>query len=181
MSTADRMAVLDKGVVQQVGTPAALYDDPANTFVANFVGTMNLLPAQVRESGGSGLLLDIDGVGPLRLASSVSAARPAPGARVVLSCRPQALQLHAAAGQAPAGLGVPGAADRAAAAAAGLAVLDGAVEASEFLGGFTRYHVRVGPHRLAVDQTHRAGAPRFSAGMAVTLGLAPDQLRLLAD
>ncbi len=44
MTTADRMAVLDKGVVQQVGTPATLYDEPANPFVAEFVGTMNLLP-----------------------------------------------------------------------------------------------------------------------------------------
>jgi iron(III) transport system ATP-binding protein len=34
MTTADRMAVLDQGVVQQVGTPAALYDEPVNAFVA---------------------------------------------------------------------------------------------------------------------------------------------------
>ena len=45
MTTADRMAVLDQGVLQQVGTPAELYDRPANAFVAGFVGTMNLVPA----------------------------------------------------------------------------------------------------------------------------------------
>jgi hypothetical protein len=44
MTTADRMAVLDQGVVQQVGTPLQLYDEPANAFVAHFVGTMNALP-----------------------------------------------------------------------------------------------------------------------------------------
>jgi iron(III) transport system ATP-binding protein len=48
MTTADRMAVLDKGVVQQVGAPATLYDYPVNAFVAGFVGTMNLLPGRVR-------------------------------------------------------------------------------------------------------------------------------------
>jgi iron(III) transport system ATP-binding protein len=55
MTTADRMAVLDQGVVQQVGAPAmALYDYPVNAFVAGFVGTMNLLPARVQRSAASG-------------------------------------------------------------------------------------------------------------------------------
>jgi iron(III) transport system ATP-binding protein len=38
MTTADRMAVLDKGVLQQIGTASALFDYPANRFVAGFVG-----------------------------------------------------------------------------------------------------------------------------------------------
>ncbi len=44
MGTADRMAVLDQGRLQQVGTPVELYDAPASLFVAGFVGTMNQLP-----------------------------------------------------------------------------------------------------------------------------------------
>ncbi|NLD54984.1 MAG: ABC transporter ATP-binding protein, partial [Burkholderiaceae bacterium] len=43
MTTADRMAVLDRGILQQTGTPAELYDYPVNRFVAGFVGTMNML------------------------------------------------------------------------------------------------------------------------------------------
>jgi iron(III) transport system ATP-binding protein len=54
MTTADRMAVLDGGVLQQVGTPAALYDRPANAFVGGFVGTMNLVPADWVEAGAAG-------------------------------------------------------------------------------------------------------------------------------
>ncbi|MBV0893393.1 ABC transporter ATP-binding protein [Paracoccus sp. Z118] len=42
-TTSDRMAVLDKGVIQQIGTPQQLYDYPANTFVAGFLGTANVL------------------------------------------------------------------------------------------------------------------------------------------
>src|SRR5699024_11518547 len=38
-TTSDRMAVLDKGVIQQIGTPQELYDHPANPFVAGFLGT----------------------------------------------------------------------------------------------------------------------------------------------
>jgi len=44
MTTADRMAVLEAGVLQQVGTPRDLFDAPVNRFVAEFVGSTNLLP-----------------------------------------------------------------------------------------------------------------------------------------
>ena len=42
-TTSDRMAVLDDGVIQQVGAPVELYDKPCNLFVANFLGTANVL------------------------------------------------------------------------------------------------------------------------------------------
>ena len=42
-TTSDRMAVLDKGVIQQIGTPQQLYDHPENAFVAGFLGTANIL------------------------------------------------------------------------------------------------------------------------------------------
>jgi iron(III) transport system ATP-binding protein len=58
--------------------------------------------------------------------------------------------------------------------------LPGTVEAREFLGEFTRYHVRVGTHSLAVDEAHHAGRPLHAAGAAVQLGLQPGQARLLA-
>jgi iron(III) transport system ATP-binding protein len=52
MTTADRMAVLDQGVVQQVGSPMQLYDEPCNAFVAHFVGTMNAWPVVAGEWPG---------------------------------------------------------------------------------------------------------------------------------
>ncbi|WP_120632162.1 ABC transporter ATP-binding protein [Ruegeria sp. EL01] len=53
MTLADRVVVMSKGVVQQVGTPTEIYDRPANTFVASFIGSpaMNLLEGQI--SGGT--------------------------------------------------------------------------------------------------------------------------------
>jgi iron(III) transport system ATP-binding protein len=48
---ADRIAVLDGGRIQQVGTPIALYDHPANRFVATFLGTANLIDGEVRADG----------------------------------------------------------------------------------------------------------------------------------
>jgi iron(III) transport system ATP-binding protein len=45
MTTADRIAVMDHGVIQQIGTPMEIFDRPANRFVAGFVGSVNLVPA----------------------------------------------------------------------------------------------------------------------------------------
>ena len=161
MTTADRMAVLDQGVVQQVGTPTALYDEPVNAFVANFVGTMNLMPATVRATSPQGLTLALDGVGELHLPRL--AEMPA-GAQVRLSFRPHSLRIEAADATRD----------------GGRLWLPGTVEASEFLGEFTRYRVRVGAHSLAVDEAHRAGADGHAVGAAVSLGLDTSQLRLLA-
>ena len=47
MTLADRVVVMSKGVIQQVGTPIELYDSPANRFIANFVGTINMLRGRV--------------------------------------------------------------------------------------------------------------------------------------
>ena len=161
MSTADRMAVLEHGVVQQVGTPATLYDFPANTFVAGFVGTMNLLSARVRTRGSDSLTLDVDGVGELQFPLPPDA--PA-GEQLMVSFRPHSLRL--------------GPAD--VTRDARFVWTQGAVEASEFLGEFTRYRVRVGPHSLAVDQAHHVGLSQFAVGAAVSLGLEPSQARLLS-
>jgi len=161
MTTADRMAVLDHGVVQQVGAPSTLYDYPVNAFVANFVGTMNLLPGRVRARQGSSLTLDVDGVGDLRFPLAADAPE---GDRLMVSFRPHSLRVEVAD----------------AARDARYVWMPGTVEASEFLGEFTRYRVRVGTQSLAVDQAHHAGLSKFPVGGAVSLGLEPSQVRLLA-
>ncbi len=161
MTTADRMAVLDQGVVQQVGAPVALYDEPVNVFVAGFVGTTNLLPARVRARQGDTLTLDVAGLGDVQLPAGVQA--PA-GDTLTLGFRPHALSI-AGAGEAGGTSGI---------------ALPGTVEAAEFLGEFTRYSVRVGSHALHVDHPHQAGGAAFTVGSAVKLGLEPSQLRLFA-
>ena len=58
MTMGDRIAVMSKGVLQQIGTPEELYTGPVNTFVARFIGSpaMNLLPAGKLGVGGTGQL-----------------------------------------------------------------------------------------------------------------------------
>src|SRR5215470_2024697 len=55
MTMGDRMAVMSKGELQQVGTPLEVYDRPANLFVASFIGTppMNFIPAALADGGAS--------------------------------------------------------------------------------------------------------------------------------
>jgi iron(III) transport system ATP-binding protein len=161
MTTADRMAVLDQGVVQQVGAPATLYDYPVNTFVAGFVGTMNLLPARVRSRSGASLRLDVDGVGELQLPTPADVPG---GDSLMVSFRPHSLCLAAADGERD----------------ARLVWMPATVEASEFQGEFTRYRVRVGTHALAVDHPHHVGLRGFPVGAALQMGLQPSQLRLFA-
>jgi multiple sugar transport system ATP-binding protein len=63
MSMADRIAIMDHGLIQQVGTPIDVYSKPSNTFVAGFIGSppMNFLECEVNRSSNSHLLFDISG------------------------------------------------------------------------------------------------------------------------
>lgn len=52
MAVSDRIAVMNLGVIQQIGTPKKLYQRPANRFVASFIGRTNLMDAEIKVSGG---------------------------------------------------------------------------------------------------------------------------------
>ena len=163
MTTADRMAVLDQGVVQQVGTPTELYDEPANAFVANFVGTMNMLDAKVRSQHTDHLALDVMGVGVVKLPiSSGDSNLYNIDQMIQLSFRPHAVSVGSA---------------QSASNDATLCI-QGTVEGSEFMGESTRYRIRVGSQSLSVDQPHYAGVPKLTAGTALNLNVSTTQIRL---
>jgi iron(III) transport system ATP-binding protein len=158
LSIADRVAVLDQGVIQQVGTPVDLYDTPANRFIATFVGTINLLRGTLETAGG-GTVFRSDALGAIALAGRAASAGPAE-----IAIRPHAIQL-AAPGTAPDG---------------GRSWLDGTVAEREFLGEFVRYNVKVGSMELVVDQPHYMGEPGFAPGAPVRVGINPAQMKLLS-
>ena len=157
LSICDRVAVLDGGVIQQVGTPVELYDTPANRFIATFVGTINLLPGMVEQADGMTVFRS-DVLGSLRLAEAT--ARPGPAE---IAIRPHAIRLAARDG----------------AGDAGLAWTEGRVTQREFLGEFVRYTVQIARTELTADQPHHAGDPGFTPGAAVRVGINPAQVRLL--
>src|SRR5512140_2206018 len=86
MTMADRIVVMHDGEVEQIGSPLELYDRPANTFVAGFIGSpaMNFLPGTFRSNGGSSVEFD----GGLRLPVP-SKARAEDGQKVLYGIRPE--------------------------------------------------------------------------------------------
>ena len=90
MTLADRIVVLNGGRVEQVGPPREVYHNPANLFVARFIGApaMNLIPARIAARDGDRLTLDLGPLGSL----TVTGMGGAPGETVTLGIRPEKVQ-----------------------------------------------------------------------------------------
>lgn len=140
-TTSDRMAVLDGGVIQQVGSPQDLYDKPANLFVANFLGTANILEGHVEAEGGNVRFVTKTG-DPLSLPKDAAQS----GSNIVL--RPQNISITQTAGAN---------------------ALEGKILHREFLGSQIRYLVAAGGTEIVVDQSHSSGVAGFETGARVHL------------
>ena len=138
MTMATRIALLNAGRLEQVGTPAEVYDEPASVFVAGFLGAppMNLLPAEVVSRDGELHAVAPGAAVPLGIPLGVRVELPARA--VVLGIRPE----HLAA--------VDPAAVDPAAPLAGEPRLRGQVRAVENLGSEEVAHCRVGDTTVAV-------------------------------
>ena len=88
----DRVAVLDRGRLQQVGTPETLYATPVNAFVASFLGRANFFPATVDSVDGDRAVCRLPGGGTWTARLAADAPRKA-GAPLRLMVRPEALAL----------------------------------------------------------------------------------------
>jgi len=154
LSISDRVAVMSKGRIEQIGTPAEIYGEPRTPFVAEFIGTMNRLPSTVV---GDGWVEH----GSVRLRVDAARGRRR-GERVLLLVRPETVEL------APAD-----------AATAAEDALQGTVLTHTFLGGSTRVRVDVGSAEIAADiPTARAG--ELAIGARVQARFSPESARLLA-
>ena len=104
MTLATRIAVLNDGVLQQFGTPADIYDDPVNLFVADFMGSppMNLFPVTVEaDSGGPSLRIERAGGEPATLpAGRAEGLAARAGGEAILGIRPEAITEVSADGAA---------------------------------------------------------------------------------
>jgi iron(III) transport system ATP-binding protein len=159
MTTCDRIAVMDQGVIQQVGTPMELFDHPVNRFVAQFVGSVNLFQGTFTRAGGA-LHFSSPAIGEV----SLPAALQPPGETGEIAFRPHAVRLAAASTPA----------------AEGEMRLAGTIENEEFLGEFLRYDVRVGGARVVVDHAHTRGAASFATGTPVSLSVPAAEIRFIA-
>ena len=148
MTLGQRIAVFNAGRIAQVGEPMALYDQPANLFVAGFLGSpkMNLVPVTVSANDPGGLRVRAH-EGGSEFALGASAAGAAPGAAATLGFRPDQVELGDA----------------------GSGALEGQVDLVERLGDATLVHVRCAGQAAPVIVRLPGHAAPLPAGSRVAL------------
>jgi len=138
LALSQRVAVMNRGRIEQVDPPRQLYARPRNRFVADFIGSCNLLEAEVRAVEGRRLRLAVAGIGELAVPREVDAV---PGQRGALALRPEQLRLSAADSAEPDEVAV-----------------EGCIDSHLYLGHTTAYRVRTaGGVQLEVQRAN--GAP----------------------
>ncbi len=151
MNMSDRIAIMDKGKVAQVGPPREVYENPRTAFLAKFLGEANLVPAKLRAGA----------------VETPMGAFPVPGApaggegegfffirpeRLVVAREPSG-EVHA----------------------------KGSIRAISFLGNVVRYRVALGEQEVTSEMTSGRGDLGLGLGDAVAVSWAPDDGRWLAE
>ena len=159
LSLSDWIAVMNAGRVEQAGTPWDIYYRPRTTFLADFVGAVNLVPATVKETRDGTAVVAFD---QRTLTVRVPADIPlAVGTRVQLCIRPEALALS--------GRGV----------AAEGAALPATVARKAFLGDLMRYWVTVDGREWVVDQPDPGASTPFEGEVLVQVR--PERVHVIAE
>jgi len=152
----DRVAVMSAGEVQQIGTPTELYEQPANLFVAQFLGTANVFEGRIIPTD-SGRIFEASG--GLRFPVAADAQVP-DGARMVF--RPQDASIVTSD-----------------AALAGKSLVSGQVVYREFLGATLRYGIQASGTDLYVDAPFKTGTRPLSPGDQVSVSIAENSVKWL--
>lgn len=162
LTMADRIAVLNEGRLEQIGPPEELYERPANSFVADFLGETNFLAGRVRVQTGEVCTVALDG-GPV--VSGIWAGRdgkPAAGALVKMAVRPERITLYR-----------PG--------EAGPEAHGGVIEETVYAGNSLACMVRLGPDlQVTARVSSRSGQPRWRVGDRVEAAWCPEDARVYA-
>jgi spermidine/putrescine transport system ATP-binding protein len=153
LSMSDRIVVMLDGRVQQVGTTVEVYSNPANAFVAGFIGKQNFIPATVESAER---LATPDG--PIAVAAQAFGA----GSRVRTAVRAEAVHVSAQPSNGPSGL---------AATVVGIS----------FLGDAVQYVVRTGSGLELLARVNPADAEHLSTGDAVWCSWSPADVRVFED
>jgi ABC-type Fe3+/spermidine/putrescine transport system ATPase subunit len=159
----DRIAVLNAGRIEQLGTPADIYQRPVNSFVAGFIGQSNLLPGELVACEGGTAAIRLAGGELVRAPAGAGAERPS---RVSILVRPEAFRLRTATtASEAAGTDRPG-------PEAGVNALRGTVREVVYLGSCAH---------VLVDIANPASAPPPTAGAAALLSVPVGECRVLAS
>jgi spermidine/putrescine transport system ATP-binding protein len=160
LTMSDRIAVMNKGRIEQIGDPGDVYDRPTTTFVAGFIGVSNLMPGTVRKSGAQGEVELDSGV---QVSTQVDGFNP--GDRCHAVVRPEKLMIDSEDGEQP--------------------TVEGMVESSLYLGTSTQLIVQLpGEVRMTVlvpnaDEAERQRLP--GGGAKVNLSWSSDHMHVVRE
>jgi iron(III) transport system ATP-binding protein len=155
MAISDRIAVMNKGEIAQLGSAEDLYKRPVSEFVARFIGRANLPRVTVIERNGNRVMLDIAGH---RHVTDVPGEAPAPGMTARAVVRPEAISIGAAGSNGQ---------------------LQGVVASRTYLGEKVEYLITIGGETLQVTQPGTAETERFDPGARVGIGLPVSGIHLI--
>ena len=151
MALSDKIIIMNKGVVAQMGTPQEIYYHPVNEFVADFIGEANFLKGKMLSQQGSYATLDVEGN-----KVSVSAREDMqPGNEYTVVLRPEAASLAESGG------------------------LLCKVVLSCFMGSYQNYHVMVGNTLVKLEEHNPKNKRIFAVGEQCSLVFAPESVHVL--
>jgi putative spermidine/putrescine transport system ATP-binding protein len=156
LSLSDRIVVMSEGRIEQIGTPFEIYNFPQTSFVAAFVGTLNVLSAKVVDAAAG--RLEVDGQEIRAAGGIVGKSR---GDFVSIALRPEIISLDSASGQA----------NR----------LRGAVEDITFLGSIVRIRVRFESNSVHFDTFNNPHLTLPQHGQQVTVAFPPEACLVLEE
>src|SRR5688500_15491249 len=160
MST--RIAVMRDGKVIQEGKPREIYEQPADKFVAAFLGHANLFSGQVISFHEGSIDVDVGGGLAIRAACVTASNHPGGGERLFLSVRPEAIELQE--------IGT---------ACKGVNHIEGQVIAAAYRGSLIEYEIAAGDHVVKAHIVNPKGKPLFERNQSVCLRFAPEDVTLV--
>jgi len=157
MTMADRIAIMDKGKVMQVATPAEVYEAPGSKFVADFVGTVNMFEGKVASRDGTSVTIEgADGLS-IRTENGGDAAQ---GSTVWFAVRPEKVKVSSKRPEN-----------------AGVNAVEGEIWDIAYLGDMTVYHVKLDGGRVvrtSVMNSHRVTEDPLAWNDRAWVSFAPD-------
>ena len=151
MSISDKIIIMSKGKVEQIGTPREIYYHPNSRFVADFIGEANFLEARVRSASGEKAVIDVVG----QELTVNNFAKAGPGDDAVLVIRPEGATL------------------------AEQGLLEGTVTLSTFMGSYQYYQVMVGNMEIQITDYNPVNRRIYEVGEKAYLDFDPKGVYIL--
>lgn len=155
MAISDKVVIMKDGIIQQVGSPIEIYEQPVNRFVANFIGKANFIDGTLVKKGADGATVEAYGH-QIEVPAPGEMAGVNEGESCCLCFRPEGVELSASEGSFPC-----------------------KVVRATYYGSKIEYALRLGEDTYIVETFNPQLAERFSEGDSIYLTLAPGSIRVL--